>query len=93
VAQTFCLANRPDPRLDEDGKPSLFLHRQLRGYKKSDKPEKQEVALTGSIIKELHKMAFTQLDKAMCLLFTGAFFFAKRSCEYLKSQERDGQKS
>jgi hypothetical protein len=23
MAQTFCLANRPDPRLDEDGKPSL----------------------------------------------------------------------
>jgi hypothetical protein len=83
MAQTFCLANRPDPRLDEDGKPSLFLHRQLRGCKKSDKPEKQQVALTGSIIKELHKMAFTQLDKAMCLLFKGSFFFAMRSCKYL----------
>jgi hypothetical protein len=84
VAQTFRLANRPDPRLDEDGKPSLFLHRQLRGYKKLDKPEKQQVALTGSIIKELHKMAFTPLDITMCQLFTGAFFFAMRSCEYLK---------
>ena len=76
--------NRPDPRLDEDGKPSFILQRQYRGYKKLDPPEKQQVALTGSIIKELSKMAFTPLDKAMCQLFTGAFFFAMRSCEYLK---------
>jgi hypothetical protein len=84
VAQTFRLANRPDPRLDEDGKSSLFLQRQFRGYKKLDKAEKQQVALTGSVIKELHKMAFTSLDISMCQLFTGAFFFAMRSCEYLK---------
>jgi hypothetical protein len=29
-------------------------------------------------------MAFTPLEKAMCQLFTGAFFFAMRSCEYLQ---------
>jgi hypothetical protein len=29
-------------------------------------------------------MAFTPLDKAMYQLFTGAFFFAMRSCEYLR---------
>jgi hypothetical protein len=84
VAQAFRLANRPDPRLDEDGKPSLILQRQYRGYKKLDPPAKQQVALTGSIIKELNKMAFTPLDRAMCQLFTGAFFFAMHSCEYLK---------
>jgi hypothetical protein len=84
VAQTFRLANRQDPRLDEDGKSSLFLQRQFRGYKKLDKPEKQQVILTGSVIRELHKMAFTPLDTTMCQLFTGAFFFAMRSCEYLK---------
>ncbi len=84
MAQTFRLANRPDPRLDEDGKPSFILQWQYRGYKKLDPPAKQQVALTGSIIKELNKMAFTPLDKAMSQLFTGAFFFAMRSCEYLK---------
>ncbi len=84
MAQTFRLANRPDPRLDEDGKPSFILQRQYRGYKKLDPPAKQQVALTGSIIEELNKMAFTPLDKAMSQLFTGAFFFAMRSCEYLK---------
>jgi hypothetical protein len=90
MAQTFRLANRQDPRLDEDGKSSLFLQRQFRGYKKLDKLEKQQVALTGSIIKELHKIDFTPLDITMCQLFTGAFFFVMRSCEYLKvsSQRR-----
>lgn len=29
-------------------------------------------------------MAFTPLDEAMCQLFTVAFFFAMRYCEYLK---------
>jgi hypothetical protein len=84
VAQAFRMANRPDPRLDTDGKPSFLLSRQFRGYKKLDPPEKRQVALTGSIIKELKKIAFTPLEKAMFQLFTGAFFFAMRSCEHLK---------
>jgi len=84
VAQAYRLADRPDPRLDRDGKSSFLLQRQIRGYKKLDPSKKQQVALTGSILRELHKMAFTPLEKALCELFTGAFFFAMRSCEYLK---------
>jgi len=45
------MANQPDPRFDKDGKPSFLLQRQLRGYKNLDPPEKQQVALTGFIIK------------------------------------------
>jgi hypothetical protein len=78
------MANRPDPRFDQDGRPSFLLQRQIRGYKKLDPPEKQQVALTGSIIKELNSLALTKLEKAMSELFSGAFFFAMRSCEYLK---------
>jgi len=84
VAQTYRMANRPDPRFDQDGRPSFLLQRQIRGYKKLDPPEKQQVALTGSIIKELNSLALTKLEKAMSELFSGAFFFAMRSCEYLK---------
>jgi hypothetical protein len=84
VAQAYRLANRPDPRLDRDGKSSFLLQCQIRGYKKLDPSKKQQVALTGSILRELHKMAFTPLEKALCELFTGAFFFAMRSCKYLK---------
>jgi hypothetical protein len=46
------MADKPDPRIDQDGKPSFLLQRQIRGYKKLDPPEKQQEALTGSIIKE-----------------------------------------
>jgi hypothetical protein len=84
VAQAYRLADRPDPRLDRDGKSSFLLQRQIRGYKKLDPSKKQQVALTGSILRELHKMAFTPLKKALCELFVGAFFFAMRSCKYLK---------
>ena len=84
VAQTYRMANRPDPRLDQDGRPSFLLLRQLRGYKKFDPPSKQQAALTGTILRELNNLALTRLEKVMCELFTGAFFFAMRSCEYLK---------
>jgi hypothetical protein len=78
------MADKPDPRIDQDGKPSFLLQRQIRGYKKLDPPEKQQVTLTGSVIKESISLALTSLEKAMSELFTGAFFFAMRSCEYLK---------
>lgn len=39
----------------------------------------------------MHDLAITNQDKALCWLFTGAIFFAMRSCEYLKTgtPERD----
>jgi hypothetical protein len=72
VAQTYKLADRSDPRLDADGRLAFILQRQLRGYS------------TASVLRELHKLALSSADKALCELFTGAFFFAMRSCEYLK---------
>jgi hypothetical protein len=36
VAQTYKLANRPDPRLDIDNKFAFILQRQLHGYKNLD---------------------------------------------------------
>jgi hypothetical protein len=50
VAQTYKLANRPDPRVDADVKFAFILQCQLRGYKNSDKPEEQQVAVTGSVL-------------------------------------------
>jgi hypothetical protein len=84
VAQAFKLANRADPRLDEDSNVALILQRQLRAYSINDKPEKQQVAITGSVLRKLVQLAISAADKAMSELFTGAFFFAMRSCEYLK---------
>jgi hypothetical protein len=72
------------PRLNQDGQPSFLLLRQIRGYKKLDPPKKQQVALTGTILRELNSLALTKLEQAMSELFTGAFFFAMRSYKYLK---------
>ncbi len=89
VAQTYIMANRPDPRLDTDGKHSFLLLRQYRGYNNLDPPVKPQAAITGSVLREFYKSSFTELDKSMCQLFIGAFFFAMRSCEYLNVKGKD----
>jgi hypothetical protein len=42
------------------------------------------VAVTGSILRHYFKSSISHLDSALCELFTGAFFFAMHSCEYLQ---------
>jgi hypothetical protein len=84
VAQAYKLADRADPRLDPDGKLAFILQRQLRGYSATDDPESPQVAITASVLKEFYKLSISKVDKALCELFIGAFFFAMRSCEYMK---------
>jgi hypothetical protein len=43
-----------------------------------------QVALTASILRQFHSASVSQLDKALCELFIGAFFFAMHSCKYIK---------
>jgi hypothetical protein len=83
VAQAYKLADRADPRLDTDGKFAFLLQRQLRGYSSTDKPESPQVAITASVLREFYKLSLSEVDKALCELFIGAFFFAMRSCEYV----------
>jgi hypothetical protein len=40
--------------------------------------------MTASILRMFYKLAISPFDKALCELFIGAFFFAMRSCEYVK---------
>jgi len=86
LAQTYKLANRPDPRLDYNRKFTFLLQRQLRGYSSSDPGEQPQVAVTGSVLQKFHQLALSPFDKALCELFIGAFFFAMWSCEYVKVQ-------
>ncbi len=60
VAQAYKLAVRPDPRLDADRKFAFILQRQIRGYKTSDIPENQQVAVNGAILREFHKLSISQ---------------------------------
>jgi hypothetical protein len=86
VAQTYKLANQPDPRLDVDRKLTFLLQQQLQGYSSSNPGEQPQVAVTGSILRKFYQLALSPFDKALCELFIGAFFFAMRSCEYVKVQ-------
>ena len=83
VAQTFRCSQRPDPRLDTDGKPSRLLQLQYKGYKAEDPAPKQQKALPGIVLKQLYRIRSTERSKAISDLCTGAYFFAMRSCEYL----------
>jgi hypothetical protein len=83
VSQALKLAGRSDPRLDRDSKPAFNLQHQLRGYKSTNIPEKKQIAISGAVLREFHRLSLSTMDKACCELFIGAFFFAMRSCEYI----------
>ncbi len=42
--------------------------------------------MTGSVIRKFYQLSISPRDKALCELFIGAFFFAMRSCKYIKVQ-------
>jgi len=51
-----------------------------------DPGESPQVAITGSVLRKFNQLAISTFDKALCSLFIGTFFFAMRSCEYVKVQ-------
>jgi hypothetical protein len=50
VSQLFMLVDRPDSRLNGDGKFAFLLQQQLWGYRASNIPEKHQVASSGSAL-------------------------------------------
>ena len=45
-----------------------------------------------TVLRKMHELAETEWDKAVTHLLIGAIFFAMRSCEYLRTSSRDGEK-
>ena len=64
---------------------SYILQQQYRGYKNLDKNTKQQKALPLIVLREVAKNRSTVENIALGQLFIGAFFFAMRSCEYLRT--------
>jgi hypothetical protein len=83
VCAVFRTHLRPDPALDANDRPALFLSRQIAGYIDSDAAPKQQKALPLSVFRAMYHNKFTPHDEAMGQLACGAFFFGMRSCEYL----------
>ena len=75
VRAAFRVAMKHDPALDPDGKPSLFLTRQISGYIDADPSSRQQKALPVSLFKRLLGNTFTPADEALGQLACGAFFF------------------
>ncbi len=84
VAQTFRENDRPNPTKDEDGELGRFLSRLFRAFKNQDPKPTQQKALPAVVLRQLSNMRFSESQIAIGELAIGAFFFACRSCEYLK---------
>ena len=85
VAQTYRAHNCPSPIHDDEGKLAFLLQCQLKGYKNTDASCKPQKALMPKILCFLCCNTLTEIDQACGKLVDGAFFFAMRSCEYLKT--------
>jgi hypothetical protein len=84
LVQTFRDARRKNPTLDSDGKLSTLLSWQYAGFKNFDPPTRRQKAISLRVLKFVRSSAITELDFHTADLAIGAFFFACRSCEYLK---------
>jgi hypothetical protein len=93
LAEKFRSNNRPSPVHIPDN-PNV-LHYELRAliqsWKNTDRGVNREAALTPKHLRFIHKQATSRKDQVLLQqanLLIGAFFFACRSCEYSKVQNR-----
>ena len=84
LVQAFRDNDRPNPTKDEDGELGRIISRIYRAWKNEDPPVKQQKALPICVLREISKMNLTEKQRAITQLVIWAFFFACRSCEYLK---------
>jgi len=84
VVASFRSEGRPNPTRDGDGQLAWILSRQFRAYKNHDPKEQHEKALPSCILSRIALNQTSETKRAISQLTIGAFFFACRSCEYLK---------
>jgi hypothetical protein len=92
LASTFKKNGRPNSSLDEDRRLSFLLSRQYRAFCNKDPPTKQQKALPCVVLKEMNKLKVTPIQIATVQLAIVGFFFAMRSCEYLRERERERER-
>ena len=85
VSLTFRENGQPNPTKDKDLQLSFMLQRLFRVVKNKDPKEKQQKAIPACIIAKIAKQQLTEEQCAISQLTILAFFFAMRSCEYVKS--------
>ena len=93
VAQTFRNQGVSNLTKDKDGELGRLLQRQFRAYRNADPKPKQQKALPLVVIKEMAKNQTTESARAISQFGIGAFFYAMRSCEYLKVQQAEKRRT
>ena len=84
VCSEFRENGRPNPTRDEDGDLGRLLSRIFRAFRNQDPNPVQQKALPIGVLREVAKLQVTESQRAISQLLIGAFYFAMRSCEYLK---------
>jgi hypothetical protein len=93
VCTTFRENSRPNPTKDEDLQSSFLLQRLYRAFKNKDPKEKQQKAVPPCVIAKLTEVQITELQIAIAQLSVLGFFFAMRSCEYLKVPQAEKRRT
>ena len=93
VVATFRDNDRGNPTIDEDGKLARLLSRQFRAYRNTDPPVEQQKAIPACVLVEMAKLDTTERQRATAQLALGGFFFACRSCEYLKVTQAEKKRT
>lgn len=93
ISTTFRENGYKNPALDIDNQRSIFLQRQLKGYKRDDPPPEGQQCLPLSVFKKISKDTSSHLHLALGQLISGALFFACRSCEYSKVNNNEKRKT
>jgi hypothetical protein len=85
VCQAFVAAGYENPGKDTHGQLAFVLQRQLKGYKNNNPAEQPQKAIPFSLLQKMITLPTKNAMRRRFQLLTHmAFFFAMRSCEYLK---------
>eukprot|EP00957_Ditylum_brightwellii_P115223 8787505-Ditylum_brightwellii.AAC.1 len=93
VAQTFQENNHSKPTKDNDSKLGQLLSSQYKAFTNKDPKPKQQKALPIGVLRVAAKANVMESQRAVAQLAIGAFFFACRSCEYLKVPQAEKKRT
>ena len=93
VAAAFRENDMPNPTKDEDGVLGRILQQQFRAFKNEDPNPIQQKAIPICVLEEMAKLVATETQRTISQLSIGGFFFACRSCEYLKVPEAEKRRT
>ena len=93
VSPSFRDNGKTNPTKDEDGDLTRVLSRLYRAFRNKDPNPKQQKALPAQVLAVMYKNKQTETQRAIGQLGIGAFFWAMRSCEYLKVPQAEKRRT